>query len=162
MTIGKKSVYSPITQIKNIFKKPVTVRYPKEHLNVFPVEGVSPRYRGMHANDLEKCIGCGSCKRICPIDAIEMKLPQGKEDIKKNYRPVIDYGRCCFCAFCVDMCPTSSINMSRNYLYEIKTPLNLKSGDEINFVKDKFVIKPDEKYGDNFGYKSGKKEKVLG
>lgn len=162
MAIGKKSVYSPLTQIKNIFKKPVTVRYPKEQLNVFEEKGVSPRYRGMHTNDLDKCIGCGSCARICPIDAIEMKLPEGKENVKKNNRPYIDYGRCCFCAFCVDVCPTAAINMSREYLYEIKTPLNVEAGEEIEYVKEKFVLKPDETYIDNLGYKSGKKEKVLG
>lgn len=162
MALGEKSIYSPFAACKNLFKKPVTVRYPKEELQVFPVEGVSPRYRGLHTNDLDKCIGCAGCSKICPVNAITMELPEGKEDVKKEYRPVIDYGRCCFCAFCVDMCAPGSLKMSREYLYTIPTPMALRDGDEVEFVKKKFLYKPTEKNGDNLGYVSGKKEKVLG
>jgi len=162
LALGEKSILSPFAACKNLFKKPVTVRYPMEELDVFPVEGISPRYRGIHTNDLEKCIGCGNCAKICPVRAIVMELPEEKEDIKKHYRPVIDYGRCCFCAFCVDMCPTASLNMSREYIYTIPTPLELNDGEEVEFVKEKFIFRPTEKNGDNLGYVSGKKAKVLG
>ena len=38
---------------------------------------------------------------------------------QENYNkdPAIDYGRCCFCALCVDTCTTSSLNMSKEYVY---------------------------------------------
>lgn len=162
MALGDKSVYSPISAIKNLFRKPKTVRYPKEELDVFPVKGVSPNYRGMHTNDTSKCIGCASCARICPVNAIVMTLPEGKEDVKKEYRPVIDYGRCCFCAFCVDMCPTDSLRMSRDYIYRVPTPMEMRDGKEVEHIQDKFVIMPDETHGDNIGYATGKKKKVLG
>jgi len=45
--------------------------------------------------DPEKCIGCGACKKVCPVEAIEgeKKLPH-----------VIDPAKCIKCGSCVDVC----------------------------------------------------------
>jgi len=162
MALGEKSISSPLSAIKNLFKKPVTVCYPKEELEVYSEKGVSERFRGVHSNDMAKCIGCGSCERICPVNAIVMTLPEGSEDNRKQYRPQIDYGRCCFCAFCVDVCPTVSLKMSKEYDFTSAAPLNLRDGEEVKFVMDEFNYLPTNKYDDNPGYVTGKKKKVLG
>ncbi|SHE47792.1 4Fe-4S binding protein [Caloramator proteoclasticus] len=162
MALGDKSVYSPLTTLKNLFRKPVTIKYPKQILRVFPKEGVSPIYRGLHTNDLEKCVGCGACKRICPFDAIKMKVIGKNEQGRDIKKPVVDYGRCSFCAFCVDVCPTNSLKMSRHYIYKIKTVMSMSAKEEVEYVKEKFKIMPDEKLGDDIGYNTGKVKKVLG
>jgi len=162
MALGEKSISSPISAFKNLFKKPVTVRYPKEELQVYEQDGVSERFRGVHTNDLNKCVGCGSCERICPVNAIVMELPEGKDDIKREYRPIIDYGRCCFCAFCVDVCPTVSLKMTREYNFTTSAPMSLRDGKEVDYVIEEFMFKPTNKYEDNVGYVTGKKMKVLG
>lgn len=162
MALKDKSIIAPLVAIKNLFMKPITVRYPDEKLDVFPNEGVSPRYRGIHTNDMEKCIGCRSCERICPANAIVMELPDGKEDVKKEYRPSMDYGRCCFCAFCVDVCPTTSLKMSREYDFTVAAPMSMRDGEEVKFVMDQFVFQPSNMHGDNVGYVTGKNMKVLG
>ena len=104
---------SPFSAAKFLLRKPVTIRYPSE--KTVPSE----RYRGMHSNDTEICIGCGNCSRICPTNAIKMvPIPSiERKPGKRNVRPKIDYGRCCFCALCVDICPTGSLQMTRHYEY---------------------------------------------
>lgn len=104
-------VLSPFSAWKNLFRDPVTIPDP---LNDRPG---APRYRGFHQNDIEKCIGCGTCEAICQNAAIDMvavaeiATKQGDSGL----RPRIDYGRCCWCALCVDVCMTSSLSMSNEY-----------------------------------------------
>ncbi len=113
----KASFLKPLSSVKYLFKKPHTLRYPKE------TKPVPERFRGLHINDLDKCIGCGNCRDICPCAAITMENPSPVRpiDVNKNganpVRPKIDYGRCSFCALCVEMCPTGSLKMSKDLIY---------------------------------------------
>jgi len=110
-TSGIHDVLSPFTAWKNIFRDPVTVVDP---LNDRPG---AERYRGFHQNDVDKCIGCGTCETICQNGAIDMLPVEGKSSKPgdSGLRPRIDYGRCCWCALCVDVCMTSSLTMSNEY-----------------------------------------------
>lgn len=61
------------------------------------------RYRGQHEIDYETCIGCDSCNKICPTNAISMKhLPLKKQNIV----PEVNLAVCIFCGLCEDVCPT--------------------------------------------------------
>jgi len=55
--------------------------------------------------DFEKCIGCGTCTRVCPETAIDM--------IKKNNKsvPKTDYDYCKGCGLCATECPVKAIRM---------------------------------------------------
>ena len=64
--MGIRDLISPFSAWKYIFRDPVTIRDP---LNDRP--GAS-RYRGFHKNDVERCIGCGTCEAICQNGAIDM------------------------------------------------------------------------------------------
>lgn len=106
-----RNILSPFTAWKYLFRDPVTIPDP---LNDRPG---SPRYRGFHQNDMEKCIGCGTCEAVCQNAAIDMIPVKGIETTKQDsgLRPHIDYGRCCWCALCVDICMTGSLTMSNEY-----------------------------------------------
>jgi len=95
--------------IKNLLKKPITVRFPAESIPI------ADGYRGEHEYDIDKCISCGLCARICPNKAIEMvEVPKKyKNKYKKTY-PRIDLGKCCFCGLCRDVCPTGALRMTKN------------------------------------------------
>lgn len=113
-----RDVISPFTAWKNVFRDTVSIRDP---INSRPG---APRYRGFHQNDMEKCIGCGTCEVICQNAAIDMVPVQGQEakDGDSGLRPRIDYGRCCWCALCVDVCMTGSLTMSNEYQWVDSDP----------------------------------------
>jgi len=113
-----RDVIAPFTAWKNVFLDPVSIKDP---INERPG---APRYRGFHQNDMDKCIGCGTCETICQNGAIDMVPVEGQEtkDGDSGLRPRIDYGRCCWCALCVDVCMTGSLTMSNEYQWVDSDP----------------------------------------
>lgn len=112
-----KDILSPFTAWKHVVKEPVTIKDP------FSREGAD-RYRGFHKNDIETCIGCGTCEDICQNAAIDMVPVEGIEtkDGDSGLRPQIDYGRCCWCALCVDVCTTNSLSLSNHFTWIDEDP----------------------------------------
>ncbi len=113
-----RDLLSPFIAWKNLLRNPVTIADP---LNDRPG---AARYRGFHKNDVEKCIGCGTCETICQNGAIDMIPVDGvaTKEGDSGLRPHIDYGRCCWCALCVDVCMTSSLTMSNEYKWVESDP----------------------------------------
>jgi len=116
--MAMRDVLSPFSAWKNLFRDPVTIPDP---INDRPG---APRYRGFHRNDMEKCIGCGTCETICQNAAIDMLPAEGIPATQgdSGLRPRIDYGRCCWCALCVDVCMTGSLTMSNAYQWVESDP----------------------------------------
>ncbi len=150
----KKNIFSPYATWKNFVKKPTTVRYPKEDIDIFDKPGAAPTYRGLHTNDLELCVGCATCEEICPTSAITMVDGPNKGEGKKGVIPLIDYGRCCYCGFCVDVCTSRSLSMSRDYLMIVDNPIEKLGMNEIEHVVSAFKITPDETHADNRGHET--------
>lgn len=57
--------------------------------------------------DLDKCISCGTCPKVCPEGIIAMKKLAGYEKMK----PVTDYDYCKGCGICAAECPVKAITM---------------------------------------------------
>ena len=110
------------------------------------------RYRGFHKNELDVCIGCGSCEDICENEAIDLVPVEGIEtkDGDSGLRPSIDYGRCCWCGFCVDICTTNSLSLSNEYTWVSENPEDYRFTpgiDEKSWNKEeKGWKKPDGNY----------------
>ena len=102
---------------KNLVSKPMTVRFPHESIPI------PDGYRGEHHYNIEDCISCGLCARICPNRAIEMtEAPENKkEEYPKTY-PRIDMGKCCFCGLCEDICPTNALTLTKNVFLSTFNP----------------------------------------
>lgn len=143
-----RDVLSPFTAWKNLFRDPVSIVDP---LN----RAAAPRYRGFHQNDVDLCIGCGTCETICQNGAIDMVPVDGipTKDGDSGLRPRIDYGRCCWCALCVDVCMTKSLTMSNAYTWVENDP-------------DLFCFTPgvDKKHWDNaeLGYRRPDEHRLTG
>jgi len=134
-----KDVLMPFTAWKNLVKEPVSVR------KAWKIQG-APRYRGFHKNDIDVCIGCGTCEEICQNASIDMVPVEGIEtrDGDSGLRPMIDYGRCCWCALCVDVCSTNSLTLSNSFRWISEDPEDFR-----------FIPGVDKKDWDNdeLGYK---------
>ncbi|AKQ46058.1 4Fe-4S ferredoxin [Rufibacter radiotolerans] len=97
----------------------VTLKYPYETLPV-PENG---RYR-LH-NEIDDCIVCDLCAKICPVDCITIESVKATEDIgetsdgtkKRLFAPMfdIDLAKCCYCGLCTTVCPTDCLTMTKVY-----------------------------------------------
>ncbi len=96
--------------IKHLFRRPVTVRYPEQRLNV------SRRIRG---NELVwnnvKCTGCATCAKSCPLGAIQIVTRVNTEKNRYDVDITIDTGYCIQCGLCVESCPYEALYMGYSY-----------------------------------------------
>jgi NADH-quinone oxidoreductase subunit I len=109
----------------------ITLQYPKEQLPV-PDNG---RYQ-LH-NEIDDCIVCDKCAKICPVDCIDIEAIKAPEPIgtASDGTPIrlyaakfdIDMAKCCFCGLCTTVCPTECLTMTPEYDFSV---FNL---DELNF-----------------------------
>jgi NADH-quinone oxidoreductase subunit I len=97
----------------------VTLQYPREKLPV-PDHG---RYK-LH-NEIDDCIVCDKCAKICPVNCIDIEPIRAVGEIGKTSdgsskriyaaRFDIDMGKCCFCGLCTTVCPTECLTMTHDY-----------------------------------------------
>ncbi len=95
----------------------VTARYP---LEVVPVPEVG-RYRLY--NEIDDCIVCDLCAKICPVQCITIEAVKATGDVgetsdgtkKRLLAPVfdIDLAKCCYCGLCTTVCPTDCLTMTK-------------------------------------------------
>lgn len=57
--------------------------------------------------DDKKCVGCGVCQEICPLDCIRMN---------EDHRPYVRYDKCWYCGSCQIDCPQEAIKITIPFL----------------------------------------------
>lgn len=85
------------------------------------------RYR-LH-NEIDDCIVCDKCAKICPVDCITIEPVKAVEEIGKTSDGTpkriyaakfdIDIGKCCFCGLCTTVCPTECLTMTKVYDFSV-------------------------------------------
>ncbi len=99
----------------------VTLQYPFETMPI-PDNG---RYR-LH-NEMDDCIVCDKCAKVCPVDCIDIEPIKATEEVGKAsdgspirlYAAVfdIDMAKCCYCGLCTTVCPTECLTMTKTFDY---------------------------------------------
>jgi formate hydrogenlyase subunit 6/NADH:ubiquinone oxidoreductase subunit I len=100
-----------------------TIQYPHE---ILPVPDTG-RYR-LH-NEIDDCIVCDKCAKICPVNCITIEPVKALEEIgktsdgtpKRIYAAKFDInmGQCCFCGLCTTVCPTECLTMTKVYDFSV-------------------------------------------
>ena len=100
-----------------------TIQYPHEMIAV-PDNG---RYR-LH-NEIDDCIVCDKCAKICPVDCITIEPIRATEEIGKTSDGTskriyaakfdIDMAKCCFCGLCTTVCPTECLTMTKVFDFSV-------------------------------------------
>ncbi len=95
--------------------------YPHESLPI-PDNG---RYR-LH-NEIEDCIVCDKCAKVCPVNCIDIEAIKSTEEIRKASdgssirlhaaKFDIDMAKCCYCGLCTTVCPTECLTMTKTFDY---------------------------------------------
>jgi NADH-quinone oxidoreductase subunit I len=104
-----------------------TIQYPRQQLP-------SPEV-GRYQLDVEMddCIVCDLCAKVCPVDCIDIESIKATEAIgqtsdgttKRLYAAKfdIDMAKCMYCGLCTIVCPTECITMTNQYdrsVFELK------------------------------------------
>ena len=114
------SVKSLAATLRNLFRTPTTVQFPKV---IRPrAERLRASFALLHEeNGDEACIGCLQCEKICPSQVISIKGPAKRESPitgkKRGYADdfTLDLSACIFCELCVQVCPTDAIIMMKSF-----------------------------------------------
>ncbi len=127
MALGLGVAKGFLTTLSHLAKKPVTIQYPEEALEMPIWTRGRPRLiYGVDTGDL-RCTACGACALACPVDVIKIEQhpsPAGRGKVLDRFD--IDMGGCIECAFCVEACPFRAITMAPDFemaAYERTTQL---------------------------------------
>jgi NADH-quinone oxidoreductase subunit I len=99
---------------RNFFRKPITVQYPHEKVEL------PERARWAVAMKLDeqgdhKCTACVACERACPDFIIEIQFTTAEDRSKHIDHWRYEIGACMMCGLCVEACPYDAIEMSHDY-----------------------------------------------
>ncbi|WP_395784956.1 4Fe-4S binding protein [Aquirufa sp.] len=134
-----------------------TLEYPHVEIPV-PDNG---RYQ-LH-NEMDDCIVCDKCVKVCPVDCIEIEpiKATGLVGLTSDGSPIrlyaakfdIDMSKCCFCGLCTTVCPTECLTMTSEYdfsVFEVKehnfsfANLSAEEAEEKKRLYEQFVAEKEE------------------
>src|SRR5215210_7827930 len=102
--IGQGVIKGMGITLKHLFEKKITRQYP-EYKRTLP-----ERSRGLLTVDMDRCIACLQCMRVCRDHGISIQTQKRHLDGSgKAKRYAVGFGiddsRCVDCSLCVEVCP---------------------------------------------------------
>jgi NADH-quinone oxidoreductase subunit I len=99
---------------RNMLRKPITVQYPHEKVEL-PERSRWALAIRLDENGDHKCTGCIACERACPDFIIKIELTTAEDRSKHIDHWRYEIGACMMCGLCVEACPYDAIEMSHDY-----------------------------------------------
>jgi len=90
----------------DIARYPVDILASRHHFPPFIKQFITPR----PAIDAQKCIRCGLCVQVCPVQPKAMLITQKEEP------PTVNMDRCIRCYCCQELCPHGAISLTKPWL----------------------------------------------
>jgi len=114
--------------LKNLWRKPVTERYPHAEPELSPKFRSAIKLLRFDETNTHDCIACMQCVRICPSFCITVEGTR-HEGVKGKRAEafLVDYALCSVCGLCIDVCPTDTLGYSKVY-------------DMVSFERDGFTF----------------------
>lgn len=116
MAFGLGVARGMLTTLSHVVRKPITVQYPEEQIEMPIWTRGRPRLIYEVDNGELRCTACGACALACPVDVIKIEQhpnPAGKGKILDRFD--IDMAGCIECALCVEACPFRAITMAPDF-----------------------------------------------
>lgn len=116
MALGLGIAKGFLTTISYLARKPVTIQYPEERLEMPLWTRGRPRLIYEVDTGELRCTACGACALACPVDVIKIEQhpsPTGKGKVLDRFD--IDMAGCIECALCVEACPFRAITMAPDF-----------------------------------------------
>ena len=98
-----------LKEVVNNLTECVTIDYPGGTWPGKKFSHIVPGGRGKHEFDEEKCVGCASCRNVCPNYTISIIDQDEKRKVS------VFLGRCMFCGRCMFDCPEEAIKLTPQY-----------------------------------------------
>lgn len=127
-----------------------TIQFPHETIPV-PDNGRYQLY-----NEIDDCIVCDKCAKICPVNCITIEPIRSPEEFGKTSDGTskriyaakfdIDMGKCCFCGLCTTVCPTECLTMTKTYDFSVldirehNFPFGNMSEDQVAIKKNEWEV----------------------
>ena len=107
---------SPYRKITELYPDPVSSRQASD---------LPKNTKGLIFNEIDQCIGCMMCAKVCPTDCILIDS-QRIEFLQKEWVSVFDvhHLKCIHCGLCTEHCPTGSLTVTGRFELSDSNPSN--------------------------------------
>jgi len=109
---------------RNMLRKPITVQYPHEKIELPERARWAVAMKCDEHGD-HKCTACMACERACPDHIITLDFTTAEDRSKHIDRWGYEIGACMMCGLCVEACPFDAIEMSHSYELAVIDPAHL-------------------------------------